>query len=340
MFTSDIAIFLLGLLAAVFGGYFGAAIGGNFAFTLTGIMILFAWGIYVGTGSVAGTSDIAFNYIAFGPVMGPHIAFAGACAGAAYAMKKGYIETGRDSTSPLARLGKVDVLLVGAAFGVFGYLLNIGIGLLPWFGTHTDTVALTVFTSNVLARVIWGNGVLTSSKYNQGATSFLGKIASNDTDFWLRYQEKPSQYLPLGFMAGGLAAGAAIMLSHYVPGGAAFAHTLPFAISAIIIGFLILGAEMPVQHHITIIGGLAAVKFMPVLAGVPAANFPWNETWTSATWMIAIGAILIGCVFGMISAFLAEFQSKLFHQRGDTHVDPPAAAIWICTLLILVTSGN
>jgi len=339
MFTHDIAIFLLGLIAAMFGGYFGAAIGGNFAFTLTGFMILVSWGIYVGSGSIAGVSDIGFNYLAFGPVMGPHITFAAGVAGAAYAMKKGLIESGRDATSPLARLGRVDVLLVGAAFGVFGYLFNIGLGFLPWFGSHIDTVALTVFTSNVLARLIWGNGLVVSSKYNQGATGFFKKIAPNDTDFWLRYQEKPSQYLPLGFFAGGMAAGAAVMLAHFVKGGAAFAHTLPFAISAIIIGFLILGAEMPVQHHITIIGGLAAVKFMPVLTG-QGANFDWNAVWTSSTWMTAIGAILIGSVFGMVSAFLGEFQSQLFHQRGNTHVDPPAAAIWSSTLLVLVISGN
>ena len=332
MFTSDIVIFLLGLIAAIFGGYFGAAIGGNFAFTLTGFMILFSWGIFA-----VGGSDIGFNYVAFGPVMGPHITFAAGVAGAAYAMHKGLIESGRDATSPLARLGRLDVLLVGAAFGAFGYLFNIGLSFIPWFGSHIDSVALTVFTSNVLARLIWGNGLLSPQNYNKGATSFMKKIAPNDTYFWLRYQEKPGQYLPLGFFAGGMAAAVSIMLAHYVQGGSAWAQTLPFAISAIIIGFLILGAEMPVQHHITIIGGLAAVKFMPVLAG---AGFEWNATWTSATWMVAIGAVLIGCVFGMISAFLGEFQSQLFHQRGTTHVDPPAAAIWVSTLLVLTLSGN
>ena len=332
MFTSDVVIFLLGLIAAIFGGYFGAAIGGNFAFTLTGFMILFSWGIFA-----VGGSDIGFNYVAFGPVMGPHITFAAGVAGAAYAMHKGLIESGRDASSPLARLGRLDVLLVGAAFGAFGYLFNIGLSFIPWFGSHIDTVALTVFTSNVLARLIWGNGLLSPQNYNKGATSFMKKIAPNDTYFWLRYQEKPGQYLPLGFFAGGMAAAVSIMLAHYVQGGSAWAQTLPFAISAIIIGFLILGAEMPVQHHITIIGGLAAVKFMPVLAG---AGFEWNATWTSATWMVAIGAVLIGCVFGMISAFLGEFQSQLFHQRGTTHVDPPAAAIWVSTLLVLTLSGN
>ncbi|HOQ53249.1 MAG TPA: hypothetical protein PLF56_06505, partial [Micropruina sp.] len=206
MFTSDIVIFLLGLIAAIFGGYFGAAIGGNFAFTLTGFMILFSWGIFA-----VGGSDIGFNYVAFGPVMGPHITFAAGVAGAAYAMHKGLIESGRDASSPLARLGRLDVLLVGAAFGAFGYLFNIGLSFIPWFGSHIDSVALTVFTSNVLARLIWGNGLLSPQNYNKGATSFMKKIAPNDTYFWLRYQEKPGQYLPLGFFAGGMAAAVSIM---------------------------------------------------------------------------------------------------------------------------------
>lgn len=331
MFTETIALFLLGLIAASAGGYFGAAIGANFAFTLTGVTILFAWGIYASTGS-----DVGFNYAAFGPFMGPHVAFAGGVAAAAYAYKKGYIEDGRDASTPLARLGRVDVLLVGAAFGVFGYLFNIGLSFIPWFGGHIDSVALTVFTSGVLARVLFAGSLMTPEKYNQ-SSSFLGKIAPNDTDHWLRYQEKPSQFLTLGFFAGLLAAAVSVMLAHFVPGADAWAQTLPFAISAIIIGFLILGAPMPVQHHITIIAGLAAVKFMPVLAG---AGFAWNGPWDDALWFTAIGAIGIGAVFGMVSAFLGEIQSRLFHQRGRSHIDPPAAAIWIGTLLVLTLSGN
>lgn len=331
MYTATLGFFLLGLLAAMAGGYFGAAIGANFAFTLTGVLILFSWGIFAGTGS-----DIGFIYAAFGPLMGPHVAFAGGVAAAAYAAKRDDTADGRDVSTPQARHGRVDILLVGAAFGVFGYLFNLGLGFIPWFGTHVDTVALTVFTSAVVARLMFGGSLMNPEKYND-APSFFGKIAPNETDHWLRYQEKPSQYLPLGFFAGILAAAAAVVLSHMVPGASAWAQTLPFAISAVIIGFLILGAPMPVQHHITIIAGLAAVKFLPVIAG---SGFSWEGEWGSSQWLTAIGAVLIGAVFGMVSAFLGEIQSRLFHQRGKTHIDPPAAAIWIGTLLVLVLSGN
>ena len=83
---------------------------------------------------------------------------------------------------------------------------------------------------------------------------------------------------------------------------------------------------MPVQHHVTITAGLAAVLFLPVLAG---DGFKWGAEWTSAMWLVAAGALLIAALFGMFAAFLAEFQSQLIHQRGTTHIDPPAMAIWI-----------
>ena len=50
-------------------------------------------------------------------------AFTGAVAGSAYAAMKGYTDNGKDIAQPLARLGKPDVLLVGAATGVVGWLL-------------------------------------------------------------------------------------------------------------------------------------------------------------------------------------------------------------------------
>ena len=117
MFTASLGIFLLGLLAAAAGGFFGAAIGGNFAFALTGFCVLFAWGIAVTpVGSTLGIDpSIAFNYIAFGPFVGPHITFAAGAAAAAYAAHKGYIPSGKDATSPLAGLGRPSVLMVGSA---------------------------------------------------------------------------------------------------------------------------------------------------------------------------------------------------------------------------------
>ena len=125
MFDPATASYLLGLVVAVAGGFFGAAIGGNFAFAITGITVLTSFGIYLGTDSTAG-----FTYLAFGPFVGPHVAFAGGVGVAAYAGRRGYADS-KDATSSLARLGKPDVLWVGAAFGVFGYVVQNLITKIP-----------------------------------------------------------------------------------------------------------------------------------------------------------------------------------------------------------------
>lgn len=332
MFTASLGIFLFGLLAAAAGGYVGAAIGGNFAFVLTGFSVLFAWGIFAGTGSTFG-----FDYVAFGPFAGPYVMFAGGVAGAAYAWKKGYLESAKDINAPLAGLGKQDPLLVGAAFGVFGYLFQIAVSYIPWFGKHTDSVALTVVCSALLARIVFGSksgtgSILDPQNYNKNASGFMGRIAPNSEHQWLPWQEKWGYLVGLGAFFGALAAGVSIMIAHFVEGSAALANTFPFAISAIVILFLIMGFNMPVQHHITNIGGLAGVMFLPVLAG---ANFDWNGAWGSGEWTLAAISILLGALFGVLSGWLCEFFARVWYDRGTTHVDPPASAIWIMNTVVV-----
>lgn len=329
MFTATLGVFLLGLVVSLAGGFVGAAIGANYAFAVTGISVFVAWGLFAATGSGAG-----FDFLAFGPFMGPHIAFAGGVAAAAYAGSRGLTD-GRDVSEPLARLGRPKILMVGALFGMAGYLIQIGIAQLPWFGSHTDSVALTVFISAVLARLFFGGSLFHPEKMNQGAKGFWGRIAPNNESFWLTWQQRPAQYLAIGAFFGILGGGSAIALSTFFPGADAWAHTFAFGFSAIVVLFLILGHEMPIQHHVTIIGGLAAVKFMPILAG---DGFVWGDWGETIAWL-AVASLLIGAVFGMISAFLGELQSNLFHIRGKTHIDPPAMAIWVSTTLVLTTAA-
>ncbi len=329
MFTASLGIFLFGLTAALAGGYVGAAIGANYAFALTGFAVLASWGIFIATDSTA-----AFDYLAFGPFMGPHIAFAGGVAAAAYAAKKKYLPSGMDVSSPLAGLGRPSVMMVGALFGAGAYLVQIGISQIPWFGTHTDSVALTVFISALVARLMFGGSLLGRDKFNE-SPSFLGRIAGSESAVWLKYQAKPSQYLPMGVFFGILAGGASIALATFFPGAASQAQTFTFGISAVIVLFLILGHDMPVQHHITISAGLAAVVYMPILAG---QGFAWGD-WDSSTWLVAVGALLIAAVAGMLAAFLGEFQAKLFYIRGNTHIDPPAMAIWISNTIIVSSAA-
>ncbi|EEJ52886.1 hypothetical protein HMPREF0580_0551 [Mobiluncus mulieris ATCC 35239] len=315
-FVESITIF--GLIASIGGGFFGAAIGANNAFGFTGIAIFVAFAIAYATGS-----DVGFTYLAFGPAFGPHVAFAGGVAASAYAAgkKKLMADTGagRDINQPLAGLGHPDVLLVGAVFGVGGYLLQKGIAMIPWFGTHTDSVALTVFISGIIARICFSK-----------TKPFAWVSKPEGTKRWLDWQEKPSQYLTLGAFSGLFGAGIALTLAHFAHHTAdkgiadvimANSQALPFALSAICIFIICFGIKVPVTHHMTIMAALAAVKFLPVVG----YNF--------------YVALVIGVVFGMIAALVAEFIAHLCYDGGDTHIDPPAGAIWPTTTIILGLSS-
>jgi hypothetical protein len=45
--------------------------------------------------------------------------------------------------------------------------------------------------------------------------------------------------------------------------------------------------------------------------------------------------MLIGIVAGLLGAWIAEVFARLWLSHGDTHIDPPAAAIWPVTTLVL-----
>ena len=95
---------ILGLIAAFGGGVFAAAIGGVPAFIMTGVFSIV--GAVAGMCGAADASNILINYFAFGSFFGPHVAFAGGVAAAAYAKKKGVSENGADIVSALAGLAK------------------------------------------------------------------------------------------------------------------------------------------------------------------------------------------------------------------------------------------
>jgi hypothetical protein len=50
----------------------------------------------------------------------------------------------------------------------------------------------------------------------------------------------------------------------------------------------------------------------------------------------ATAAMIAGAVAGIAGALLGEFFSRLFLIHGDTHVDPPANAIWVMATVIVV----
>lgn len=115
------------LVAAFAGGAFGAAIGALPSFTLAGLMVVVGelYAILQRTTDVGLAAVDITGSIAFGVVLGPHVAFGGGAAAVAYAAKRGYLDfdseyhPAKEVTRGLG--SKPDVLAVGGLFGIVGY---------------------------------------------------------------------------------------------------------------------------------------------------------------------------------------------------------------------------
>lgn len=274
--------------------------GGAFAAAIGTLPAFILTGFAVLAGVAAalnGGGTAILDHIAFGPFLGPHISFAGGVAALSYARRKGLVESARDITPPLMGLGRPDVLAVGGLFGSIGYLLERGFQAIG-LGPWTDAVALTVVVSAILVRIAYGS---------TGVFGSLGKNARrfrpDDAACWVRWQEKPAQLLLIGLGAGIPSAYVALQL------GAPAGGVAGFGIAAASLIFAQIGGQTPVTHHIALPAAVAA---------------------------LATGSLAAGIVFGVIGAFAGELFARLFLIHGDTHIDPPAAAIAFSVLLIRV----
>jgi len=274
---------IVSLISAFGGGIFGAAIGAQPAFIFVGFLVLVGVAI-----QAAGGGGDYFGIIPFG-VFGPHVGgFAAGVAAAAYAANKGKLTTGRDVASGLMGLNSPDVLLVGGIFGIVGYAINWAFSQVGF--AWTDTVALTVVVSAIIARLIWGK------------TGVFGKVvgdqsryAPNDATKWLPWESDRLQLLVLGLGVGLMSSYFAIVLGAS-KGGA----SLGFGLSAASLILLQYGTKIPVTHHISLCAAVAAA---------------------------ASGSFIWGSLFGVLAAFFGEFVACTFLVHGDTHIDPPAATI-------------
>ncbi|WP_137287495.1 hypothetical protein [Halorussus salinisoli] len=349
------------LLAAFAGGAFGAALGALPAFIFTGFMVIAGEAANVIGKTVAGASDAGAanelaavgitGSIAFGPVFSPAISFAGGAAAAAYAAKKGYMESGFDYHNAkdiaFAQGTKPDVLAVGGAFGVVGYWLTVASSTA---GMPYDPIAMGVVLSAIVHRLVFGydiigdtsGGILNMKPFEDGDRRIIGEAAAADGDGsgepaadggtaegrfvvepWLPHQYKWANVAVLGLVVGILAAFTAYKT------GSPF---LAFGISAASLVFLNCGVEkIPVTHHISLPASTAALALAP--AGMAVSAAPPGEV---AAAIPLLPALVVGAVFGLVSALAGEVVQRIFYAHADTHFDPPAAAIVVGTFLIAV----
>ncbi|MFB6223232.1 MAG: hypothetical protein ABEH86_06120 [Haloarcula sp.] len=330
--------FVVLLIAAFAGGVFGAALGALPAFIFTGFMVVAGESANILAAELGDVADIPADQIGvgitgsigFGPIFGPHVAFAGGAAATAYAAKRGYIDSGFDyheGKNILYALGtKPDVLLVGGAFGVFGMLfrqVSGGLGL-PW-----DPIAMGVTVSALAHRLVFGypiigtprgEGLFDMTPFARGDTRSTpaeematdGGIPENRlaVEPWLPHQYKWSGVTLLGIAVGAVGAYVGLVTGSFFLG---------FGISAASLVFLNCGVDqIPVTHHITLPASTAALIF----GSGPGA----------------LGALLVGTVFGLYGALAGEVHQRIFYAHSDTHWDPPAASIALTTFTIAVLS--
>lgn len=329
------------LLAAFAGGAFGAAIGALPSFALCGVFVVVGelYDLVTRTVDVDPVVDITGD-IAFGPVLGPHVAFGGGAAAVAYAARQGYVDTDfeyHDAKLVTQGLGtRPDVLLVGGCFGLFGHVVAKGAGA---GGLPTDPVALGVVLSALAHRIVFGYSLIgttpsrlldmtpfeqeqpeTGAKQPDEAVQADGGQAHAVVEPWLPYQYKWGHVLTIGIVVGILGG----YLAHYT--GSAF---LAFGLSVVVLIFVNADvADIPVTHH------MALPASTVVLASVPASNSGVLTQATIAESVPLGEALLLGALFGAVGALIGELTQRLFYAHAKTHLDPPAASIVITTLLI------
>lgn len=329
----DLGAFVLLLIAALAGGALGAALGALPAFVFTGFVVFLGEGLNVLQSQVSSLPSVpkgelavgVTGVIGFGAVTGPHIAFAGGVAASAYVGQK-YPEMnpsgwdyhlGKNITEAYGT--KPDILAVGAIFGVLGMLIN---QLSSGIGLPTDGIALSVFLTAMIARLVFGypligkpagDGYLDMGPFereelrDQGDDVHEGNAGRLAVEPWLPHQYKWAGVTAIGLVGGVL--GGYIWLKT----GSIF---LGYAISAMSLLFLNLGVEkIPVTHHITLLGSVGAVLAMPMF-GSPVV------------------AIVAAGVVGALSGLVGEASQRIFYSHSGTHVDPPAMAIAFMMLLI------
>ena len=187
-----------------------------------------------------------------------------------------------------------------------------------FYGNYTDTVALTVFISGLVARVMFGRTGIFGSL--DDAARERGRFVPDGEAVWLDYQQGFLQSVVLGLGTGLLSAYIVVAFSNAGSGAIAAAAVLGWGISAASLILLQIGFSCPVTHHMTLPAGVAATAVLLAFGGSPGV------------------AMIAGAVAGIGGSLLGELFSRLFLIHGDTHVDPPAAAIAAMGTIIIVVS--
>ena len=298
------ASFSIPMLLMCFGaGIFGAGIGGLATFIITGVMatVEAVCALCGATGGIAGTFALAFQ------LFPPNVFFVGAAGAAAVAAMRGTQEHGEDMTKSV--FGNMDpvALLAGGGIAAVSYLLRLLTQTSKFQSVFpTDSVCMVAIPLMIVIRLVFGKkglfGDKAARKADGGKYFPTGKRLGND--------------IVLGLAVGAMVSGLTVTLDAL----GVDVSPLPvffFGITAVTLIFMWAGSSSPATHHISNLACYAAVCALPGLGPV--------------------GAIVCGCIFGIVSSVLGDFFGMTFNSYHDTHIDPPAFAILVVQPIIAWT---
>lgn len=295
------SIDIFALVAAFGGGVFGASVGALPAFILTGVVAIIG-----GIASVAAPGADYVTYMAFGSFLGPHVAFAGGVAAAAYAKKIGASENGADIATSCNGYGNPSILAVGGVFGIIGYIIAAIVafvfgGLIP--NVFTDNPGMTVFISGCIARLAFGKRGLLSDASVRAPLSKGGALGN-------------MLLISIGYAI--VVSGVYVVLAGTVEDVAILGsyHVVIFGLAAVSLVFAEMGQALYGWHHIGIISAEAA------MAGYAMGG--------------AGMAMILGIVMGLVAGILQDFETCFLNSDVDSHIDGPAFAIFISTIIISI----
>jgi hypothetical protein len=318
------------LLAGLAGGALGAVLGGLPALGLAGLLVVVGEAGDVVAGIIAEQTVANPNALAelgitqtigLGPALGPHVAFAGGVAAAAYAGRHGDVEAegpfhpAKTITQPLG--SSPDVLLAGGIFGVTGVLLaRLAAGLaLP-----VDPVAFAVVLSGIGHRIAFGypligrieGDLLDMEPFETGARRGEGAVEDRYVvEPWQPAHYAWEQVVGLGLVVGLFGAYVGLVTEN------AF---LAFGIALALVLLRSLGLErIPIVYHVALPASIAAlaVPISPLLS------------------------IVVGAIVGILAALIGELAARALYAHGDTYLDPAFTSILVTSLLLalLATAG-
>ncbi len=305
------------LVACFGGGVVGAALGGLFAFSLCGLIVL--CGALV---ALTGGDTFLLLQVGVGPLFGPHAGgFTAGVVASTYAaaIRKNH-PTGnaKDILPPLIGTSW-DVLAIGGITAVLGHLLTTGLGGLP-IVRQADCVALSVV---ILA---WTGRLLFQRQMPWGSAESIRKYGYLGTDggriSWV------SWLLPLHKMAlFGAAVGclAGVTALHLYGRGVSLADRTGLSEGELRTACILVWWALAAVSLIGLNFATGSIQRFPV--------------WHCPAILAAIGALhydhwAAGLVVGGLAILLQELMARLFWNHGSNHVDPPGAAIACGTFIL------